>query len=114
MSKEKEKEKVKEEDLFINLVLEEGVYKTLATRNYDRRVPYKARDPKKLTAFIPGTIKKIASAKGKKVKKGDLLLILDAMKMNNQIFAPFDGTVKDIYVKEGEKVEKNALLAEMK
>lgn len=108
------KEKVKSDDQFINLAVEEGVFKTLTTRNFERRVPYKPRDPKKLTAFIPGTIKKISSGKGKKVKKGDLLLILDAMKMNNQIFAPFDGTVKDIYVKEGERVEKNALLAEMK
>jgi pyruvate carboxylase len=108
------KEISKTEDQFINLVVEEGVFKTLTTRNYDRRKPYKPLDPKKLTAFIPGTIKKVASGKGKKVKKGDLLLILEAMKMNNQIFAPFDGTVKDIYVKEGEKVEKNALLAEMK
>jgi len=109
-----EKEKPKDKDGFITLQLEEGSYKTLTTRNYERRTPYKPNDPKKLTAFIPGTIKKLNTAKGKKVKKDDILCILDAMKMNNHIFAPFDGTVKEVYVKDGDRVEKNQVLVEMK
>lgn len=114
MDKEKAKVKEKEKDAFINLQVEEGTYKTLTTRNYERRKPYKPIDPKKLTAFIPGTIKKMNTKKGKKVKKDDILCILDAMKMNNHIFAPFDGTIKEVYVKDGDRVEKNQVLVEMK
>ncbi|MEI6574641.1 MAG: biotin/lipoyl-containing protein [Bacteroidota bacterium] len=110
----KAKKEKTEQDPFIDLAVEEGVYRTLTTRNFERRIPYKPIDPNKLTAFIPGTIKKMATAKGKKVKKGDVLCMLDAMKMNNLILAPFDGTIKDVFVKDGDKVEKNQVLVEMK
>jgi pyruvate carboxylase len=103
-----------EKPQYINLQVEEGTYKTQSTTKFEKRKPFTPIDPKKLTAFIPGTIKKIATGKGKKVKKGDILCILDAMKMNNHIFAPFDGTIKDVYVKDGDRVEKNQVLVEMK
>jgi pyruvate carboxylase len=90
------------------------VVKTAFTTKFANRKPYEPNDPKKLTAFIPGTIIKVFVKDRDKVKKGDSLLSLQAMKMNNIILAPFDGVVKKVYVKTGEVVVKNYLLAEMK
>jgi biotin carboxyl carrier protein len=90
------------------------VVQTAFTRKFENRKPYVPNDPKKLTAFIPGTIVKVFVKDKDKVKKGESLLSLQAMKMNNLIIAPFDGVVKKVYVKQGEVVVKNYLLVEMK
>jgi biotin carboxyl carrier protein len=103
-----------DKDQFISFALEFDKYKTLPNPAYLRRKPYKPLNPKLMTAFIPGVIKKIYVVEKKKVTKGQLLLTLDAMKMNNQIFAPANGTVKKIYVKEGEMVSKKQSLIEIK
>ncbi|MDE7102365.1 MAG: biotin/lipoyl-binding protein, partial [Bacteroidales bacterium] len=49
---------------------------------------------------------------GDKVKKGDVVLILDAMKMDNEILSPVDGVVKNICVEQGASVAKDQLLVE--
>ena len=103
-----------EKDQYISLALEFDNYKTLPTPAYLRRKPYVPLNPKAMTAFIPGVIRKITVKEKKKVSKGEVLCILDAMKMNNNIMAPFSGIVKKIYVKEGEMVTKNQVLIEMK
>jgi acetyl/propionyl-CoA carboxylase alpha subunit len=57
-----------------------------------------------IRAFIPGLIKDVMVAAGQKVKENDLLLILEAMKMENEIRAPKDGIVKDIFIKPNQTV----------
>ncbi|MEQ9423345.1 MAG: biotin/lipoyl-containing protein [Cyclobacteriaceae bacterium] len=63
-----------------------------------------------LNAPMPGMILKIQVEEGQEVKKGDPLLILEAMKMENVIKAQGEGTVKSILVKEGQSVEKNQVM----
>lgn len=63
-------------------------------------------------APMPGLVLKIVGEKGQTVKKGDSLLVLEAMKMENVIKAPGEGVIKAIRVKPGDKVEKNTLLVE--
>ena len=63
-----------------------------------------------LKAPMPGLILEIKVEQGSTVKKGDPLLVLEAMKMENVIKAAGDGTVKEIKVQKGEKVEKNQVL----
>lgn len=63
-----------------------------------------------LKAPMPGLIRGIAVKPGDSVKKGDPLLILEAMKMENVIKAAGDGTIDTILVSEGTAVEKGALL----
>ena len=65
-----------------------------------------------MIAFIPGTIKQIYIKPRKRVKEGDKLLVLEAMKMKNDIVAPINGTIKTINVKVGDRVAKNELLIE--
>jgi biotin carboxyl carrier protein len=61
-------------------------------------------------AFIPGNVMKIFVKKGSKVKKGQPLLSLHAMKMDNNICATVDGVVTKINVKEGQSISKNDIL----
>jgi len=57
-----------------------------------------------LRAPMPGTILSVTAAAGQQVKRGDVLLILEAMKMENEIVAHIDGTIAAIYVQKGSSV----------
>lgn len=61
---------------------------------------------------MPGLIMEINVKAGDKVKEGDTLLILKAMKMENAITSPIDATIKSVAVKADETVDKNQLLIE--
>lgn len=63
-------------------------------------------------ATMPGTVIKVIAEKGEKVKKGDHLMITEAMKMETTVQAPFDGKIKDIYVKNNEAIHVGDLLIE--
>lgn len=65
-----------------------------------------------LKAPMPGLIVSVNVQPGDAVKKGDSLIILEAMKMENIIKAPGEGTVKGIRVAKGDRVEKNQVLIE--
>lgn len=88
-------------------------YRTTFTKKFDQRKPYEPANPNHMLAIIPGTIVKILVKKGMKVKEGDHLLVLEAMKMKNELLSPVTGTIKEIYVVEGERVPKNFLLLEI-
>lgn len=96
-----------------SLLVENIKYRTILTKKYQDKKPYAPKDIKKITAFIPGTITKIFVTPKKKVKAGDKLLSLEAMKMENNILSPIDGTVKLIAVKEGDKVTKETVLIQL-
>ena len=64
-------------------------------------------------APMPGLVLEVAAEIGQEVKKGDPLLILEAMKMENVIKSMGDGTVKAIHIKQGEALEKGQLMIEM-
>lgn len=62
-------------------------------------------------APMPGKILDIKASVGQQIKKGDVVIILEAMKMENEIVAPEDGTVASIDVASGDSVEAGATLA---
>ncbi len=64
----------------------------------------------KIAAPMPGTILSVNVAAGDAVKKGQVLMILEAMKMENEIMAPCDGTVTSVAAVKGAAVESGALL----
>ena len=61
-------------------------------------------------APMPGTIMKVNVAPGQAVKKGDVLCVLEAMKMENDISAPQDGTVASVNVQKGASVQSEEVL----
>lgn len=63
-----------------------------------------------IKAPMPGLVIKALVHPGDSFKKGDALLVLEAMKMENILKAPADGTVKEVIVNPGDKVEKNQVL----
>ena len=64
----------------------------------------------KVDSPMPGTILKVNVTTGQVVKEGDLLVILEAMKMENEIFAPKDGTVSQVLVEKGASVNTGDVL----
>ena len=63
-----------------------------------------------VTAPMPGNILKVAVTQGQAVKEGDLLVVLEAMKMENEIFAPKTGTVAQVLVSKGSTVDTGATM----
>ena len=63
-----------------------------------------------VTAPMPGNILKVNVTAGQAVKEGDLLLVLEAMKMENEIFAPCAGTVAQVLVSKGSTVDTGATM----
>lgn len=59
---------------------------------------------------MPGTILSVNVTNGATVKKGDVLMVLEAMKMENEIMSPCDGTVTSVNVSKGAAVETGAVL----
>ena len=73
--------------------------------------PVAAGDGEKVLAPMPGNILAVNVTVGQAVKKGDVLFILEAMKMENEIVAPCDGTVKQILAQKGNTVDTDEVLA---
>lgn len=66
-----------------------------------------------VTAPMPGKILDVKAAPGQAVKKGEVILLLEAMKMENEVVAPQDGTIASVNVNAGAMVESGDVLATM-
>ena len=78
-----------------------------------KAAPAGAQGSVKIEAPMIGKILKLVANVGATVKKGDVLVVLEAMKMENDIVAPQDGTVASINVTVGQSVEPGEILATM-
>jgi len=107
------KKKIESKSKFKTLNIDETLYKTNLTSKFENRKKYMVPDAKKIISIIPGTVMKVFVMEGQKVKRGDNLMILEAMKMQNRIKSPRPGVIKIIKVKEGEKVAKGVLMMEL-
>ena len=96
-----------------SLEIGSAVYTTRLTAKFRNRELWQRPDEKRVEAFIPGTIQRILAKEGQEVSTGTPLLILEAMKMRNEVLSPLDGVIKKIYVSEGEMVPKSHLLLEI-
>ena len=104
---------MEQKDKLGTLNIDTSLYKTRISRKFENRTPYKAADPRSVISFIPGTILDILVRPGQDVRKGDDLMILEAMKMQNLLKSAIDGRIKNILVKKGDKVSKGTRLIEM-
>lgn len=93
---------------FLNI--DTSLYQTRISSKFANRKPYQPADPKTILSFIPGTVLEIFIKQGQYVKCGEILLILDAMKMQNKLKCNIDGRVKSIKVNKGDKVSKGTVL----
>jgi len=105
MSKEKE---------YKDLIIQGVVYKTTYTRKFEERVNWEAPNENMLYSIIPGTIIDVFVKPRQKVKEGETLLLLEAMKMQNQVRMPFNGEIVKVFVKRDELVPNRHLMVEIK
>jgi biotin carboxyl carrier protein len=103
-----------EEKEYKNLIVQGAIYKTTYTRKFEERVNWEAPNENMLYSFIPGTIIDIFVKPKDKVKEGETLLLLEAMKMQNQVRMPFDGEIVKIHVKKDDVIPKRHLMIEIK
>ncbi|MBQ5694281.1 MAG: biotin/lipoyl-binding protein [Bacteroidaceae bacterium] len=72
-----------------------------------------AGGPKNVVSELPGTVTEVKVGAGQHVKRGEVLLVIEAMKMANDIVAEVDGTVQRVAVSNGQSVNQGDLLVEM-
>lgn len=82
-----------------------------ATAPAPAAAPAGAAGSVQVTAPMPGKVVAVKASVGQAVKKGEVVLVLEAMKMENDIVAPEDGTIASINVANGDAVESGAVLA---
>ena len=107
---EKEKSTLAELKTF---TLDERDYKTIFTKKFENRKPYKATNTKMILSYLPGTIQQILVKEGQSMKKGEPIIIFESMKMMNIVRIPFDGKIKKIHISIGEVIPKNHLIIEL-
>ncbi|MGM0216162.1 biotin/lipoyl-containing protein [Enterococcus sp. AZ109] len=79
----------------------------------EKKVPTPASSGAEIPAPMAGNVLSIHVKPGDQVKTGDVLLILEAMKMENEIVSPMDGVVSEVLVETGQTVESDQLLIMM-
>jgi biotin carboxyl carrier protein len=94
------------------LIIHGEKYRTTFTKKFENRKKWKKPDIKHLYSYIPGTVGDIYVKEGDKVKKGDQLLLLEAMKMLTTIEVPVDGKIRKINIKTGDKIPKGFVMIE--
>lgn len=105
---------MEEKKEFKTLIVQGAVYKTTYTKKFENRVNYETPNQNLIYSFIPGTIVDIFVKPKQKVKEGETLLLLEAMKMENQVRMPFDGTIVKVHVNKDEVIPKRHLMLEIK
>lgn len=104
------------EEKYVLIKVNTNVYRFDVSDQYDILLKEMGLDKlnqhtvKELKAPMPGLVLQLMVQTGDEIKKGDNLLILEAMKMENILKAPADAIVKSIIIKAGDKVEKNQVL----
>jgi biotin carboxyl carrier protein len=94
-------------------ILDDTAYETQLTKKFQNRKAFLPADPRRLHAAIPGVIFSVDAEAGQKVKQGQSLMVIEAMKMRNDILAPQDGVIMTVRVTKGMMVTKGQVLVEL-
>jgi biotin carboxyl carrier protein len=97
---------------YTSITIDDTEYETKVTPKFRTRKQYAAADPKKILCQMPGIVQKIYAVPGQHVSRSDKLLIVESMKMKNDIVAFNDGIVKQVPVSVGMMVVRGQVLAE--
>jgi biotin carboxyl carrier protein len=94
------------------LIIQGEKYKTTFSKKYENRKKWEKPNSKHVVSYIPGTVNEIYISAGDKVKKGEPMLKLEAMKMLTTIEVPYDGKISRINIKAGDRIPKGFLMIE--
>jgi biotin carboxyl carrier protein len=94
------------------LVVDDTPYETTYTRKFAGRKRYAPPNPNEVRAFIPGVIQALHVKEGDRISRGAPLLVLEAMKMKNDMASPRDGRIAKVHIRVGDMVAKGQLLVE--
>ncbi len=94
------------------LIIDGISYNTLFNKKFEQKQRWKLPNKNKIFAPVAGTIIEIKIQEGSHVKKGDTILILEAMKMQNHIKSTREGTVHKIHINKGDRITKDTCLIE--
>ena len=92
----------------------DGEHYTLSVTNLRRRGSQASSTPEDLVSEMPGQVIEVRAKEGDSVRRGDVLVVLEAMKMEIRMTAPHDGIVARLLVAQGDIVDRGQLLAEVK
>lgn len=95
------------------IVVHSAKYQTTYNKKYENRKFWVEPNHNQINSYIPGTIIDILVEEGQTVKGGKSILILEAMKMHNDVKMPFDGKIVKINVEKGQKIPKNFIMIEV-
>ena len=103
----------------VSVKINQTVYHVLVRDKYDELLHAlgmdntNAKQAGDVKAPMPGLVLNVMVEPGQMIKKGDAIIVLEAMKMENILKAAADGEVKKIHVKKGDKVEKNQVMVNL-
>lgn len=92
------------------LIIDDTGYETEIPEGYIRKIKKESAGEKAIRAIIPGVISDVKVRKGQMIKAGHVVVILEAMKMQNSIESETDGRVAEILVSTGDRVAKGQLI----
>ena len=91
-------------------VVNSARYLTLTTTKFEKRKKWQRSDPNEIRSVIPGSVIDIFASAGQKLKAGEVILTLEAMKMYTRVEMPFDGVIKSINVEKGDRIPKDTVM----
>jgi pyruvate carboxylase len=95
------------------IIVHSAKYITTYTKKYRNRKVWEEPNPNHIKSHIPGTVLEIFVKEGQKVEVGQSILLLEAMKMHNDIKMPFTGKILKVNIEKGQKIPKNFLMLEI-
>ncbi len=88
-------------------------YLTRLTRKVRERQPWQPADTSRVITQIPGVVTRILVRPGQRLRRGDGVVVLEAMKMRNEVESPWEGTVEAVLVQEGQTVPRGGVLVKL-
>ncbi len=95
------------------IIIHSAKYQTTYTNKYINRKVWVEPNFNHINSYIPGTIIDILVKEGQVLAEGESILILEAMKMYNDVQMPFKGKILKVNVEKGQKIPKNFLMIEI-
>lgn len=91
-----------------------SVQEKVPSKQVEQKPVSSSSEGKEILSPIQGNVVNVLVKVGQKVKKGDVLLLIEAMKLENEVNAPFDGEVVEVLVNKGQNVTNQQLLVKIK